>query len=240
MRSAKLALTTFVVLTLLLGAFSVAGAQMDDAMDSEVKDSTEDGTSDNATTFTVRIDNVAATDVYPSDASTGGQIWVTPGAYAVHTDSNPVFDEGESASIGLVAQAEAGPPTSFGGQPGLVDELSSAGNIVTAGAFAPANTVEDSNDPTGSVPGAPPIAPDGAYEFEVEASPGQNLSFATMFVPSNNLFFAPRSDGIALYENGQPVSGDIADEVNLWDAGTETNQEPGFGHDQAPAQSSPD
>lgn len=266
MRPTKIALTTLVVLTLLVGAVSVAGAQMDDGMDddgmeddsmddtmedNEMSDGTDsemddtddgmdDGMGDTAATFTVRIENVAATDFYPSDSSTGGQVWVTPGAYAVHTESNPVSTEGESASIGLEAQAEAGPPTGFEGQPGLVDELGDSTNVVTAGAFTPENTVADPNDPTGEVPGAPPIAPGGAYEFEVEATQGQHLSFATMFVPSNDLFFAPGSEGIALWEGGEPVSGDVTDEITLWDAGTETNQEPGFGPDQAPAQSGPD
>jgi len=258
MRSVRIALTAVVVLTLLLGA-GVTGAQMDDGMedgmdsgmDDGMDDSTDDGMDDgmdsdmddgmgDTTTFTVRIENVAATDVYPSDTSTGGQVWVTPGAYAVHTDTNPVFTEGEPASIGLEAQAEAGPPTGFEGQPGLINELGDTEGVVTAGAFTPENTVEDPNDPTGEVPGAPPIAPGGAYEFEVEATQGQHLSFATMFVPSNDLFFSPGSEGIALWDGDEPVSGDVTDEVTLWDAGTETNQEPGFGSDQAPAQSGPD
>lgn len=195
---------------------------------------------DMATTVTVRIKNVAATDVYPADASTGGQVWLTPGAYAVHTDANPIFSEGEAASVGLEAQAEAGPPTGFEGEPGLVDELDGAMGVVAAGAFTPADTVADPNDPMGEVPGAPPIAPGGAFEFEVEAAPDQRLSFATMFVPSNDLILAPGTDGIALWDGDEPVAGDVTEAITLWDAGTEPNQEPGFGSDQAPAQSSPD
>jgi hypothetical protein len=242
MNSTKLALTAFVVLVAILGAVSVAGAQMDEGMDSETNDSTDEGMDDGMTeteTFTVRIENVAPTEFYASDSSTGGQVWVTPGAYAVHTESNPAFTEDESASVGLEAQAEAGPPTGFDGQPGLIDELRNATGVVTAGAFTPENTVADPNDPTGEVPGAPPIAPGGAFEFEVNATQGQRLSFATMFVPSNDLFFAPGSEGISFWEDGNPVSGDVTDQVTLWDAGTETNQEPGFGPDQAPAQSEP-
>ena len=252
MRPTKTVLTTFVVLAVLVGAVSVTGAQMDDGMedddmsdgtDSETNDSTDermdDGMSE-AETFTVRIENVAPTDFYASDSSTGGQVWVTPGAYGVHTGQNPAFTEGESASVGLEAQAEAGPPTGFDSQPGLIDELGDSTGVVTAGAFTPENTVVDPKDPMDEVPGAPPIAPGGAFEFKVNATQDQHLSFATMFVPSNDLFFAPGSEGIALWDGDEPVSGDVTDEIALWDAGTEPNQEPGFGSDQAPAQSGPD
>ncbi|MXR51699.1 hypothetical protein GRX03_08800 [Halovenus sp. WSH3] len=241
----------------------------DDSMEDE--GSMDDGTMESVT-MTVRIENVAPTDFYPSDASTGGQIWITPGAYAVHTGTNPIYTEGESATIGLEALAEAGPPTGFEGEPGLVDELTEMANmgmdnemegddsmdddstdddsmdgsmeesaVLHAGAYTPENTVADPNDPMGSVPGAPPIAPGGAFEFEIEAEPGQRLSFASMFVPSNDLFFSPSPEGIALWPaDGEPVAGDVTDAIGLYDAGTEPNGEPGFDPDQAPAQNSPD
>jgi len=90
------------------------------------------------------------------------------------------------------------------------------------------------------VPGAPPIAPDGAFEFDIEAEPGQRLSFASMFVPSNDLFLSPGEDGLALFnDDDTPVEGQLTG-IELWDAGTEPNQQPGMGEDQAPAQDSPD
>jgi hypothetical protein len=201
-------------------------------------DDDDDGMMSGPVTVTVRIENVAPTDFYPADASTGGQIWITPGAYGIHTGENPIYTAGEEASVGLEALAEAGPPTGFPDQPGLVDELQSSMEVVQAGAYTPAETVADPNDPMGEVPGAPPIAPGGAFEFEIEAEPGQRLSFASMFVPSNDLFFSPGADGIELWpEEGDPVEGDVTDSVMLFDAGTEPNSEPpGFGPDQAPAQ----
>jgi len=181
----------------------------------------------------VRVENVASTDTYPADASTGGGVWVTPGAVGVHEDENPIFTEGETASAGLELLAEAGPPGD------LVGELRGSDNVETATAYTPEDTVADPNDPLGEVPGAPPIAPGGAFEFEIEARPGQRLSFASMFVPSNDVFFAPDGDGIPLFEDGSPA-GDVSDAVALWDAGTEPNGQPGFGPDQAPAQDAPD
>ena len=192
---------------------------------------------DSATTFTVRIENTAPTDFYSSEAATGGAIWVTPGAYAVHTDSNPIFTQGEEASIGLEALAEAGPPTGFEGEDGLVDELPGMDSVVSAGAYGPSATVEDPNDPMGEVPGAPPIAPGGAFEFQVEAAPGERFSFASMYVPSNDVFISPGEEGIALYDDGTPVNGDLTDDVALWDAGTEVNESPVSGPNTAPRQS---
>ncbi len=88
---------------------------------------------------------------------------------------------------------------------------------------------------------AGPAFPGGAFEFTLHAAPGHRVSFATMFGQSNDLFFAPDGDGIALYDDeGNPISGDVTDQVYLWDAGTEANQEPGTGVDQAPRQSAVD
>jgi hypothetical protein len=229
------------------------GMDDDDSMD----DDEDDGMMSGTVTMTVRVENVAPTDFYASDASTGGQIWITPGAYAVHTGSNPIYTTGESASIGLEALAEAGPPTGFPNEPGLVDELAMMADgsmdddsmdddsmesptVVDWGAYTPDNTVADPNDPMGEVPGAPPIAPGGAFEFDIEAEPGQRLSFASMFVPSNDIFFAAAESGITLWPaDGEPVEGDVTDSIDLFDAGTEPNGQPGFDPDQAPAQSSP-
>ena len=68
-----------------------------------------------------------------------------------------------------------------------------------------------------TTPGA--IGPGQAYVFRIGAVPGQKLSFATMFVHSNDVFFAPDGAGIALFDmGGAPVSGDVTDQVQLWDA----------------------
>ncbi|MCP5062253.1 MAG: hypothetical protein GY936_07310 [Ignavibacteriae bacterium] len=89
---------------------------------------------------------------------------------------------------------------------------------------------------TSSSPG--PLLPGSKYEFEFDAAPGHKLSLATMFVHSNDFFYAPDEAGIDLFDNsGNPITGDITSQFMLWDAGTEFNQEPGLGADQAPSQS---
>ena len=61
-----------------------------------------------------------------------------------------------------------------------------------------------------------------------------------MWGQSNDLFYAPGPDGIALFDKkGTPVSGEITNRFQLWDAGTEVNEEPGFGPNQGPRQSGP-
>ena len=66
-----------------------------------------------------------------------------------------------------------------------------------------------------------------------------------MFVPSNDFFYAPGQSGIALFNHdGSPVTGDVTDQIRLWDAGTEANQALGIGSEQplvgGPDPSTPD
>lgn len=96
------------------------------------------------------------------------------------------------------------------------------------------DTPADATDPG-------PAGPGSAYQAEVTAMPGQRLNFATMFVQSNDLFFAPAGEGITLFdEDDQPLEEqDVSLDVALWDAGTEVNQAPRLGPVQAPRQSEP-
>ena len=85
-----------------------------------------------------------------------------------------------------------------------------------------------------------PALPGDTYETTFTAKPGENLSFASMFVQSNDLFFSPDEYGIPLFDQaGQPLEGDVTDYVSLWDAGTELNEPVGTGENQAPRQSGP-
>ena len=71
--------------------------------------------------------------------------------------------------------------------------------------------------------------PGNSYEFTFEAEEGNYLSFATMLVHTNDLFFSPSEMGIALFSGGSAVSGNISSKVMLYDAGTEPNELPGVG-----------
>jgi len=111
-----------------------------------------------------------------------------------------------------------------------IENVSAAADYPVSGVF---------NTPVGAG-GPAPIFPTEAYEFTFGAKPGDMLSFATMFVQSNDLFYAPAGAGISLFNAMTPVSGDVTAQVLLWDAGTEMNEEPGVGANQAPRQGGPD
>ena len=87
--------------------------------------------------------------------------------------------------------------------------------------------------------GAPapgPLYPGGTYAFEATAVHGEYLSFVTMLVQTNDIFLAPPPEGIALFPDGEPLSGEVTTMIMLWDAGTEVNEKPGVGLFQAPRQ----
>ena len=158
----------------------------------------------------------------------GGGDLVTPIApvvWAVHGDtmgSGVFFTTGEvDRGQGLEALAEDGDP---GPLAESLADLNHGAQAIPDGADGPG-----------------PAFPGDAYRFSFSASSGEYLSFATMFVQSNDLFFGPDEDGIALFdERGYPIAGRVTRHIDLWDAGTEVNQEPGVGADQAPRQAGPD
>lgn len=99
-------------------------------------------------------------------------------------------------------------------------------NVATNYAFLDGDVFDT---PVGD-PDIGPATPGKAYEFTINAGRKQHLSFATMLAATNDLFFGPDDGGIALYDaNGDPISGDVTDQVYLWDAGTEVNEEPAVG-----------
>ena len=170
-------------------------------------------------------EGVSGDHVEQLDSATGVTVPLSPGAYAVHTDQASVFETGGAAPTGIERIAEDGAPME------MVSMLSGTNGVMSTGAF---------NTPAGA--GSPaPIGPGGSYSFSVEAVPGDRLSLATMHVQSNDLFYAFAPNGLALFnENDRPVSGNVTDQVRLYDAGTEGDQAPGVGLDQAPRQSGPD
>ncbi len=177
------------------------------------------------TTFTVRIENVStATTLKLSNLQTAPAP-NAPGLWVVHAEPEPLFAAGaKDRARGLEPLAEDGNPAVLAGA------VKSQRGIVASGTF----TI-----PIGdAMPG--PALPGKAYEFTFTAEPGQQLTFATMFGQSNDLFFAPGDRGIKLFDSkGDVMSGDITSLIYLWDAGTEVNQEPGLGPDQAPRQKAP-
>lgn len=192
-------------------ALVLAGCGTTDHMDESSGMMMDDGME--ATEFVVTIE-VLANSPTP----------LAPVAWAVHRGTNPFVDADMMGRLdGLEALAEDGNPAGAAESVSMIDGVSSHGVA---------------NTPVGSS-GPGPATPGSAYSFNVSAHAGDHLSFATMYVQSNDLFFSPGSNGVALYDMDMALSGDITDQILLYDAGTEMNEELGMGPNQAPRQSEP-
>ena len=114
------------------------------------------------------------------------------------------------------------------------DSAAARAVTVTVKSKAPAFTSS-----TAGTYGAGAAVPGKSFTFDFYAPKGSRLSFASMFGQSNDLFFAPAGDGIPLMDGKAWRNGDVTGWISLWDAGTEANEAPGVGPNQAPRQSAP-
>jgi hypothetical protein len=161
-------------------------------------------------TFSVLIESVSNADTLVLPDGTVTRAPISPGLYLVSPKKWAVFHTGDVAS-GTPLERLA----EDGNPNPLVEALNAQGNRATR------------------------FLHDEA--FTITAEPGDRLHFAVMFAQSNDAFLAPRASGIELFDReGRPFSGDATSAVVLWDAGTEVNQPPGAGPDQAPRQAAPD
>lgn len=178
------------------------------------------GKGKNQKTFKVRIENISTADGLVTEGGAKYPFAISPGVFVVNHRKNYFFNEGEQADAALESQAEDGSPEKLSKK-----YVTKVGSIFL-GVF---------NKPVGSDMPAPAL-PGGAFEFTFTASEGMRLSFITMFGQSNDLFYAPKQ-AIDLFDrDGNPLTGDITGDLYLWDAGTEVNQAPGIGDEQAPRQ----
>lgn len=168
--------------------------------------------------FVLTLENASGSSALPGPLS--------PGVVVVHAPEVTLFTENApDAGLGLVDIAEDGTPGP------LQSALASLDGVRQSTAF---DTPDGAANPA-------PIFPGESYRVEFDAEPGDRLNLATMLIQSNDIFAGPDPSGIPLFDvDGNALSGDISERVVLWDAGSEANQAPGFGPDQAPRQSGPD
>ena len=149
-----------------------------------------------------------------ASANTGVMQIAAPGVFATHESPGLLFNPGTTATVGLEAMAEDGNPAA------LFAQILAAGGFRTVSIF-------------------PPLWPGQSHTFEAVAVHGEVLSLAMMLVQSNDIFFAPDENGIDLFPGDNPLTGNVTGMIDLWDAGTEVNGEPGLDRYQAPRQLSP-
>lgn len=170
--------------------------------------------------FKVRIENISSPDGVAGQNGEKYPFALSPGLFYANHKSMYFFNEGKKADGALEAQAEDGNPEL------LSKKLLTKVGSVYMGIF---------NTPVGNdKPG--PLLPGGVYEFTFKAEEGMKFNLIAMYGQSNDLFYAPKQAFDLFDSNGTPLSGDITDRLLLWDAGTEKNQAPGVGDEQAPRQ----
>jgi hypothetical protein len=160
---------------------------------------------------------------------TGISTPISPGVYAVHRDGGPLY------SLGLADRGEG------------LERLAEDGNNTVLfqamnGIAAPSAAIRPGtfDMPVGATSRAP-ARPGNVFEIALSGMPGDRVSFATMFGMSDDWFFATPSQGIALFdEAGMPISGEVTEQIAIYDAGTELDEELGIGPDTGPQQAAPD
>lgn len=173
--------------------------------------------------FTVRVQNISVADGQTAKNGTKWSFALSPGLWVLDQKKFTLLTEGQAASRGLEAQAEDGMPGVLATELAATNHASYLHGIFNTPAMAMA-------------PG--PIRPGETYEFTVNATPGMKLMLTMMNGQSNDEFYAPAADGIALFDgHGLPRTGDVTRKFILWDAGTEVNEELGVGPNQGPRQS---
>jgi hypothetical protein len=200
------------------------------------------------------------------DVLDGSVTPVGPGAFSVHAGSSPLFAAGAAAPAGLEPLSEDGKPTvltaSLAAATGVSTPLSPvvwaiadkkdllfAQGMADYGKGLESLAEEGNPKPLmdylasmgiqSGVAGTSAFAGGASVAFDIMPRKGEALFLATMFGQSNDLFFAPGGDGIALWNGADRRNGDVTGDISLWDAGTEANEAPGAGPNQAPRQSSP-
>jgi hypothetical protein len=177
------------------------------------------------TQFKVKIENISTKDEFTASNGTKWTLDFSPGAWLVHSNNAPLFTAGQKdRGQGIEAIAEDGNPDF------LAKSLQNQSGVLSSGTF---KTAIGATKPGGILPGQ-------VFEFTVNAMPGQKLSLATMFGQSNDWFYAPSEAGIALFDaQGQPIRGDVTAQIQLWNDGSEVDEEPGIGPTQGPRQKAP-
>lgn len=156
-------------------------------------------------------------------AGTNFSSLVAPGLFVVHQDGEPLFTLGErDRGLGLEPMAEDGNPYPLAAHLAHQDDTVQLFPEAEL-AYTEGSTTKDST----------------SYSFVVFAAPGDRLSLVGMLAQTNDRFVATAPTGFPLFDADTPIEGDLTHRLFLWEAGTEVDERPGFGPNQAPRQAEP-
>ena len=175
-----------------------------------IKEILDEHPQENPTTFMIKIENVSEPGTVETDRA-NGVVPLSPGVYAVYKNplgAHALFQEGEPADEGTERIAEDGVVTPE------AEQLANEPKIAMSGII---------QGPSG------PILPGEYVMIEVEATPGYYFQIETMFVQSNDWFYSFEGKGLPLFDDKEPMYGDVTEYLALYDAGTEEDTAPGTG-----------
>ena len=174
---------------------------------------------DNTRTFKVVIENVSTATTLQPGAMPDRSVPLSHGVWAISSNFE-LFQLDQPADEGTSRIAEDGMTTVKTNDLNNNSLISSNGEFVAPGGPNPQNAIHMGE----------------SSMFMVKGKPGQRLQIQSMFVQSNDWFYAFTDGGLDLFPDNNAVSGDVTSKLALYDAGTEADEPPGLGTTQAPDQ----
>ncbi len=174
---------------------------------------------DETRTFKVVVQNVSSPTTLQAGAMPDRTVPLSHGVWAIYT-AGDLFTLNAPSDEGTSRIAEDGFTTV------KTNDLNNNSAIYTNGEFvAP-----------GGPDNGPAILAGEQSMFMIKGKPGQKLQIQTMFVQSNDWFYAFGNGGLNLFNANTPISGDVTSQLILFDAGTEYDEPLGLGSTQKPDQ----
>lgn len=154
--------------------------------------------------FELRITNLTSG---PVDGPSGSYTALFSPGWARVSETEPLFVVGEFAQSRHEGLAERGDPSGFAGSEGVPFP-----------------------EGVGITYESEPLSPGTTYTVRFEADETHSLSFAAMYIPTNDVVLG--AEAFPLFDASGPVVGDVTARVAFYDFGTEVNEAPGYGEAQ--------